>query len=208
MTPQTPPSFDWIEAAEAAGTWAIAILAIWGDWIRGALFKPALRLNLVSPTGEFVRQSIVVGQQLVVMDSRYFHLRATNSRSTIARDVQILLTAIDIRGPDGEPQRHWTGAVPLTWQHPQLHGVSRVVSRNAEANADLFFVRSDMLQLLPMLVPNNLSANFRGETHFWITAIARGSECESMPLRLKVDWDGNWDTADSEMAKHLMIAPI
>ncbi len=201
MSGQPATSLDWVAVAEAVGTWAVAVVAIWGDWIRGLLFKPLLKLRLLSPTGEYVEQFARDSR----IGSRYYHLRVSNAKRTLARDVQVLLTSLDIPGPDGAPQRHWTGAVPLTWKHPQLHGLTRDIGLGTEADIDLFFVRADGLQLLPMLIPNNLQSTFLGETHFWVTAIARGLDGASVQLRLKVDWDGHWNRADSEMQKHLTI---
>jgi len=47
-----------------------------------------------------------------------------------------------------------------------------------------------------------------GEQHFWITAVARGLNAQSRPLRLKIDWDGKWETGDAEMAQHLTIREV
>ncbi len=58
MSAQSTFSFDWVAAVEAGGTWAIAILAIWGEWLRGLIFKPAPNLELLSPVGEFVVQTV------------------------------------------------------------------------------------------------------------------------------------------------------
>jgi hypothetical protein len=150
------------------------------------------------------------GRQTVgTIEGRYFHLRVTNgSRFPVAREVQVLITALDIRGPDSEPQRIYTGALPLVWRHQQLHGLSRSIGSRTEADADLLFVRNGVLQLTPMLVSNNFAATMLGESHFWITAVARGLDGESKPLRLKIDWDGQWERGDAEMGRHLRISSV
>jgi hypothetical protein len=38
-----------------------------------------------------------------------------------------------------------------------------------------------------------------------VTAIARGLDCESNQIRLRIEWDGEWEFGDDEMAKHLVI---
>jgi hypothetical protein len=75
------------------------------------------------------------------------------------------------------------------------------------AEADLITAFEDRLQLmLLMQAPFNFPAMMKGEQHFWVTVIARGLNDESRPLRLKIDWDGQWERGDAEMAQHLTIA--
>jgi hypothetical protein len=46
---------------------------------------------------------------------------------------------------------------------------------------------------------------YNTDVHIWVTVAATASEVESPPLRLKIDWDGQWDAGASEMARHLII---
>jgi len=55
------------------------------------------------------------------------------------------------------------------------------------------------------VTPLDFPSNMHGQQHFWITLVARGLNGESQPLRLRVDWDGEWDRGNAEMARHLMI---
>ncbi len=208
MSNQLQLHFDWVSFGGMLGTWVIAALAIWGDRIRAALFKPTLKQVLLSSGGELTKQSFKEGDRYYELDARYFHLRVTNASWTPAHDVQVLLTAVEKPAPDGSPERIYTGAIPLVWRHPQLYGVTRTVGSKTEADADLFFLRADRLQLLLMLVPNNLDNTYQGETHIWVTTIARGVDGESAPLRLKIDWDGKWERGDAEIRQHLKIASV
>lgn len=150
--------------------------------------------------------------------ARYYHLRVTNSKAyPAAHDVQVLLTAVDRPGPSGEPKRLYTGALPLSWINAHLHPLTRTIGSKTEADVDLLFVRDfqsgenaedAFMHFIPMVIPNNFEAKFSGDTHLWITAIARGLEGESKPLRLKIDWDGKWERGDAEMARHFEITNL
>jgi hypothetical protein len=48
---------------------------------------------------------------------------------------------------------------------------------------------------------------YSGETHLRVTAIARGIDCESNIIRLRIDWDGVWERDDEAMKKHFKIRP-
>lgn len=60
-----------------------------------------------------------------------------------------------------------------------------------------------------MVTPLNFPATMEGrETHIWVTVIARGINGKSNPLRLRIDWDGEWERGDAEMASHLILAVV
>jgi hypothetical protein len=192
---------DWIATVGVLGTWVIAIAAIWGEKIRSWAFRPELQLRLKDSAGEFCNQNIetVFKDGLRAHESvpaRYYHLRVTNSKAyPAAHEVQVLLAAVDRAGPSGEPQRIYTGALPLGWASAQLHPLARTIGSKTEADADFFFVRAAIqsggnaedafMHFTPMLLPNNFQAKFSGDTHLWITAIARGLDGESRPLRFE-----------------------
>jgi hypothetical protein len=143
-----------------------------------------------------------------IISTRYYRLRVTNpTRYSLAQEVQVFLTQIDDRGPDGQPRTIFTGSVPLAWQHQPLYPNARAIGGSTVADVDLLFVSPHFLRLTPMLEPSpiNLGETKIGEQHFWITAVARGVNAESRPLRLKIDWDGRWEPGDTEMGHHFTI---
>jgi hypothetical protein len=198
-----------------AGTWAIAFLAVWGEQIRAALFKPKLQIKLLNNLGERTRHDVVVlesGQAKIVRSFpvRYYHIRVTNRSRVVAHDVQVLVTQLDLRGPGGNPQTIYKSAhLPLVWIMQEIYGRVRTIGRATAADADLLFVQSEFLKIVLAVTPNNFPDTMSGasEQHFWLTVVARGLESESKPLRLKIDWDGKWEDGDNEMGRHLTVAP-
>jgi hypothetical protein len=59
-----------------------------------------------------------------------------------------------------------------------------------------------------VIEPNNFQRSYYTPTKFWITVIATSNESDSLPLRLELAWDGQWDSGESEMAQHLVIRPV
>lgn len=194
----------WLSGLGVAASVVIAIVAIWGDRIRASLLRPRLRLKISDPHGTPER----IFESGRFPPARYYRVRVTNSAShPEARDVEVLIIHLDGRGPDGNPQRIFEGALPLQWQHHQLYSKSRTIGRATVAEADLLIACEDRLQLTPMLAPLDFPAAMRGETHIWVTIVARGLNGESRPMRIKIDWDGAWERGSAEMAKHLIVAP-
>jgi hypothetical protein len=193
----------------ALGPWVVAGAAIWGERIRAAVLRPKLCLKLASNVGERTEQVMMEGDLVTaVLPARYFHLRVINRRRfPAAHEVQIFMTKLEIPGPDGQqPRTIYSVPLPFTWHYPELYpNPLRTIGYTTVAQASMFFVRPGMLQLTLPLVPTNLSNTFQPNAHFWITAIARGIDGKSNSVRLKVDWDGTWESGDAEMTQHLTI---
>ena len=97
------------------------------------------------------------------------------------------------------------GVIIFGWKPESIvyPGVSSM-KRGIETR-NLSSVREDGLRFVPVVLPNNFQAEYTGDPHLRVTAIARGIDCESNPIRLNIDWDGKWEFGDDAMAKHLVI---
>jgi hypothetical protein len=201
----------WVPEVGVVAQIAIAIMAIFGERVR-AWLSPRLRLELLDPHGQIetlaVRQADAASVQFT--PARYYHLRVTNHTAhPEAREVEVLLTQLDLQGPDGKPQAVFSGALPLNWQHYDLR--SRTIGRASLAVADLLAIHAGIndspptLFFSPLIRPISFPAEMIGGQHFWLTLIARGLNGESNTLRLRVDWDGSWDRGDAEMARRLIV---
>jgi hypothetical protein len=201
----------WVSELGVAAQVVIAIMAIWGEKIR-AWFGPSLRLALPKPRGQFETLAEAPDQEgrsvPQFSPARFYRLRVTNRAShPEAREVEVFLTQLDLRGPDGQPQTIYTGALPLMWQHQGHYPANRTIGRATVADVDLFFVQPGLLSLTPTVTPLNFPSKMQGgEQHFWVGVVARGVNGESNPMRLRVDWNGRWDGSDTEMAHHLIVA--
>src|ERR1700738_1446320 len=60
---------EWIMGFAAVGTWLVAILAVFGEWVKSRLFRPKLHVQPIGLTNEIVRQNNG-------MDARYYHCEA------------------------------------------------------------------------------------------------------------------------------------
>jgi hypothetical protein len=202
----------WVSEVGVAGTWLIAAIALFGEKMRSMLFTPQLELTLVSDRGELTTQlaTVVAGEKAALstlVPVRYYHVFVRNkSHYPVARDVRVFLTQVDKRGPDGKPQPVFVGSeIPLPWKYQEPDEKTRAIGRVTVAAVDLFFVRNGSLQLALMFYPNNLLYTMSGESHIWITVVARAPDTQSKPLRLRIDWDGHWERGEAEMAHHLRI---
>jgi hypothetical protein len=96
----------------AIGAVAVAVLAIWGDTVRNLIFTPKLDLKIAMKEPDCVKiqtvaLSIVGGGQnapliqQALTDSYYMRLRVNNTGSVAARGVEVRLTALRAKQPNG-----------------------------------------------------------------------------------------------------------
>lgn len=206
----------WVSEVGIAGTWTIAVAAIWGDRIKAWLFKPKLKIELRSERGELTARApdpefpgaivFYSTPRPTWKEARYYHLRVKNVRRfPVAHEVQVVVTKVETPGPNGQPQTAYTGPLPLAWRNPKLHPAARTVG--AEAEADLFYITDErVLYFTPMITPENFPSSFQGRTRIWVTVIARAIEADSVPVCVAIAWDGEWVSGEAEMAQHVNVA--
>jgi hypothetical protein len=119
-------------------------------------------------------------------------LRVTN-RAVFpkAEDVQVWLLGVERTGDEQRRPGDLYVPLPLGWSNG-IYPLARTIgSKTKDGVADLLWVRdNDVLTFVPVVVPLNFDAQYSGQTHLRVTAIARGLDCESNIVRLKMDWDG------------------
>ncbi|HXY99774.1 MAG TPA: hypothetical protein VEI03_07215 [Stellaceae bacterium] len=199
------PAPAWVTEIGVSGTLLIAITAIWGEWIRSKFFRPSLDVELLSQTGEKIPLNLD-GRQV---PGRFFHLRVRNRKRPfpVAHSVQVVIAKVQSPDVSGQPMTDFAGMVPVSWRHPQVHPLNLDIG--PERHADLFYISADgELVFTPLIVVTNFPLRHKGNVHVWVTAIARGTECDSEPITLEIQWDGQFPVADSDVARHLRITPV
>ena len=144
------------EAAVAIGTFLAVLVALFGDWFKGRVFRPALEIRLVNNRGVF-QQSFVpdanspTGKR--VADCRYYGLRVRNSkRWPIATQAQVYLLRLEEPRADGSLGTTWAGELPMRWVHQEVNPLARAIG--PAAICDLLCVVEDKwISLLPLIEP-------------------------------------------------------
>ena len=169
----------------AAGTWVVAILAIWGEKIRLWLFKPTLDIGQGEFSGTMARHA---GDR----SARYYKLPVRNpKRFPAAHEVQLVLTRIEKSGAHG-PEIIFDEIMPLWWDRQELEAPSETHNRYGPLCVPLFHTG----RRLAGVYASKLACSFPARTsgrHNALGDVADSSiEADSRSTRLKIDWNGQW----------------
>lgn len=183
----------------AFGTIVVAVVAIWGDYLRMLFGAPQLKLRLLNPEGEPTKYDD--GR-----DVRYYHLAVSNDRSWApAKNVVVHITFMERLGPDGQWQpAMYGGPIPLVWQFGQFYaglpsiGRERICDFGRIAEGGEFRLKT---QFNPNNVDSTVGANKRMRVH--LEAVS--DNAQSNPLVVEVAWDGLWSLDTKAMGNHLII---
>lgn len=182
----------------ALGTIAVAVLAIWGDWIRHKLAGPRLRLALLDAEG-------TVTHRRDGKKGRYYKLRVWNDRKwSPARNVRVVLKSIFKPAADASltPQP-LSGPLQLTWQwivpqYPTLGAGEEICTF-----ADL--VQGEQFALSPYITPNNFAGFLKANERMVIEVAVVSDTAESEPLFLDLSWNGQWSEDTMAMLTNVVI---
>jgi hypothetical protein len=185
----------------AAGTWAVAFMALFGDRVRSWLFKPKLS---VVPEG--LSGLVKHGEGHM---ARYYLVSARNpTRFPMAHNAQLVLTRVEQPDAAGKPYLAFNEILPLAWQRDPT---GRLLTRTIgpKAVADLFFVQDDgllQLPITPAVTPNHFPAVHKGNTTLWMTLQAVADEADSPPVRFRIDYNGQWHAGEAEMGRNVTVS--
>ena len=193
-----------IEALVAAGTIAVAILAIWGEWFRSRLAPPKLTIRPHTLQGDPTRTS--EGKPVM-----YYHLKVVNQRPWLAvTNCRVLLMGLSRRGPDGlfhsVPM-----AVPLQFVWAPAETTPTVITLVKEHILDFGLLMKDGTRFVPALY--SYSNNFQGYIHAneavrFHVGIDATNFASSRYQVFEVAWDGSWSYVPSEMSQHLRFREV
>jgi hypothetical protein len=188
-----------IEGVMALATVAVAVLAIWGNWIRSKLAPPKMTIRAHTPEGDPV--PVKEGLRF------YYHLKVVNERPWLpVVDCRVVLKRLTKRGPNGEfaPVRL---AVPLQFVWSPSGVTPPTVTFAKEHVLDFGFMAQGR-KFTPSLY--SYLNNFEGyvganEAVRFHLAIEATNFVSDKYFVFEVAWDGKWSEEREAMARHLVI---
>jgi|SRR3972149_11441899 len=191
-----------IQALIAIGTLAVAIIAIWGDWIRSKLLKLSIQShNLRGIVTRFTNGPRVI----------YYHLKIINDRSWMsAKNCRILLRSIYRQGPNREFQPIQLPVPPqFVWSPAQV--TPQLITLTRSEIIDFGRLTEGATQFEPVLYwyPNNFQGYIQQNevVRYCLDIIAEGYTSNRYYV-LEVAWNGKWCDNLDEMSQNLIIREI
>ena len=170
----------------AAGTIALAVMAIWGDRVRALIAGPKLELDLKDTKGDLIVRN----------DGRntyYYHLDVMNKRRwSPARSSRVFVVAIQKKSADGTYHHlSHVAPLPLVWSHQRFHEFAPTIGMDDSCDLGHLDQDDDRFHLELLYKPNNFEGQLvKGESmRVSIRASAHNGEMK-IPLVLEISWNG------------------
>lgn len=193
----------------AIATFSAVIVALFGPRLQAALFRPKLGLSLVSEEGEATPNNLFAPDgSRRTEDARIHHLRVENRGWPTALKTQVCVLQVETIGPDARYVPVWSGEMPLKWKYHEIRGLTQDIG--LPVDCDLCITTKDKyVDLCLVLVPLSLKARYRVPEDlpisFRLSLQARCAEGASNVLRVRISWDGRWESGAKEMMRHLVV---
>jgi hypothetical protein len=138
------------------------------------------------------------------LKARYYFVRVENKRRRLssAHEVQLVLIRIQKSGRAG-PEIVFDEIMPLPWQRQEYE---RLLTRTIGSPmlGGIFYVQEDgVFSFTPAVAAGGIAAHFpqpqQGASTWWITLRALSIETDSPPVRLRIDWNGQWHAGKAEL---------
>jgi hypothetical protein len=188
-----------LEALTAFGTIAVAVIAIWGDWLKSKLAPQKLDLEL-DPEAEAVTYANGVR-------GIFRHLKVVNLRPRIpAQQCRVMLVGLSRRDPGGGYQPVAL-AFPcqFTWAPMEFMPITPTVMKGQVV--DLGFINENQKSFLPKLysMPYNFQGGVGENEAMRYQVLIEAVNYISNILVIEVAWDGIWDFDPNVMRYHLSV---
>jgi len=186
----------------AIGTVAVAIAAIWGDWIRAKFVGPKQELALVN------RSDLNIGN-----DGKrqiYCHIQIRNLRRwSPAKNVRVVVVGLAKKRPDGTffPE-YLVVPLQLTWAFPTFHELLPTIGPEDKCDLGLLQEGSGQFRLSTYIWPNNFRGFLLAGEAMQVRVVALAQDAESKPLLLEISWDGTWSADREDMQRHFVVKEV
>jgi hypothetical protein len=206
----------------AIGTFVLAFVAVFQDWLQQWVMSPSLRLKeprVGPPDAERTTmhlfgvdlEGLQLPEPLEEVPVYYFRLAITNAGRSAARDVQVFLSAVKkqnkVDGTYAPVERFtplnlmWshtnTPTLPVLVQGPQSRfcALAHIIQPNAK-----HILKEDLLDMssaspilaLDLEVKPNSLGHLLEPDTYLFDLILMASNCAPQPYKLKVDFLGEW----------------
>jgi hypothetical protein len=198
----------------AVGSILVAIMAIWGEWVRSIFVGPKLKLiphnfrGTITTLTEIDRKTL---EPIRSYKAIYYHLRVDNSRRWVtAKNCRVLLRQLHRRGPDGEFH-----IIPLVvplqfvWSPAEWAPTLQTVADNEILDLGAITELSGKFEPKCYVT----SANFQGfvgpnEAVRYSLSIVADNYVSPKVQVFEVAWNGKWSENLDDMEKYVTIKEV
>lgn len=224
----------WVQFGIAFGTIAAVIMAMFGDRIRAAIFKPSLTLSLSNAEGEASTNTVSshkidkeTGEvEVHESDPRnvwyFFGIAAKGTRSPILNDVVVSCIKVELTNLAGHTNTEWQGEVPVGWREQRrtylavgtkILAIPYVYHRVGIPREFKIIeaMHGKWVEIAAPSIPRGSEDKFRwrtGPVNITVHLRAKSLETASNVLKVKITWTGKWPNHVNDLHKELKLEAV
>jgi len=189
----------------AVGTIMVAVVAIWGNWIKFRLFPPVLSIEPHNKLHGTLTNT-AEGKKII-----YYHLKVVNQRSWMPADnCRVYLRSLFKRAPNGDfitvPI-----SIPLLFVWAPLELMPPSIKLTKEEIFDFGVLKEGSNYFQPQfyVTTNDFKGNlYKNETMRYALEIKADGYISSKYQVFEVSWDGKWTDNLEELSRSLIIKDV
>jgi len=190
-------------------TLALAVEAVYGEWLRNRFLPARLAITLDSDLGHYIERA----------NRYYFHLKIQNAGWTLARNCRVMLNGFSKRRADNRFHPvDMPFPIQLTWSPSEMPPPYRNISRSKPEMFDLGFIAKPdrpgsvpgfvvQAYVMPCSYADLLSVK-AGEAARYYMSVEADNSLICSELVVEVSWDGVWHDDSHKFRDHLLIRVV
>jgi hypothetical protein len=198
----------------AFGTIAVAVMAIWGDWVRTTFVGPRLRLVKHNFRGTVAELNIIDRRRNEIIERKktiFYHLRVENSRHWIpGKNCRVMLRQIHRRGPNGtfHPVKLIV-PVQYMWAPSEWSPSLQTVTDKEVLDFGRLMMGSDKFEPMLYIVGGDFDGFVRANeaVRYGLQVIADNSRPSSLQV-YEVAWNGEWAEDLDKTEQNLKVREV
>lgn len=177
-----------------------------------ALFWPSVQRMYYSNRLQLrLRSNTTFVEDISNTPHRYIHLEVSNNHIQFpVQNVRVLIRRVEYPGRNPPKEDYKTGPIRLLWQFEKVDNTPavRIVGQMHVCDLASLNTNEKRIKLETAHDVASLERYLSENESMTIHLYAEGDDVTSDLLKVKIEWNGQWDDNDGTMAKHLKITDV
>ena len=176
-------------------------IALFGESVKAKIQRPKLIISVKNRKGV---QTYDSSSQSPV---RFYHLNVSNVGKIVAHNSYVALKKVSEES-NGVMRDLWEGTVSLNWMNVRNEEKETRDIGATSYDCDFVCIFPNALKFALVMVPNNFHNQYNEPVNLKVVLQVLSDEAQSDEVIVNVNWDGKWDSGETEMGRHCVVEMV